>query len=65
MAGKIIVEVDNEGGTQVSVEGVSGPSCRLLTADVEKALGVVTADKPTADLARTNRTVTNQAKAGQ
>jgi hypothetical protein len=43
----ITVDVDQEGGVQITVEGVAGKSCKDLTADIEKALGKVTNDVKT------------------
>jgi hypothetical protein len=38
---EIIIEVDAKGGTTVTVDGVKGESCTLLTAGLEEALGKV------------------------
>lgn len=46
---KVIVQIDKDGGITVKVEGVKGRACKALTNDMEKALGVVTATKATAE----------------
>lgn len=45
----IQVDIDQEGGVTVKVEGVAGKSCKELTADIEKALGKVVSDEKTAE----------------
>lgn len=52
---QIVIEVSQEGETKVLVEGCAGPSCKALTADIEKALGEVTDDKKTADYLKTSQ----------
>lgn len=39
MSGTIEIEIDETGNSSVSVKGVSGKSCKDLTAELEKALG--------------------------
>lgn len=36
---EIIVKVNKQGETSVSVNGVAGPGCRDLSASIEKAVG--------------------------
>lgn len=50
---KIKVRISPKGETQFKVEGVLGNACTNLTAAVEKALGTVTADQPTAEMFKT------------
>ncbi len=48
---KIIVEIDKSGGTTVSVDGVKGDKCSLLSAPLIKALGGdVISDTPTQEM---------------
>jgi predicted ThiF/HesA family dinucleotide-utilizing enzyme len=46
---EIIIKVNKAGETTVSVNGVSGPGCRDLTANIEKALGKVSQTENTAE----------------
>ena len=39
MSQEIIIEIDAEGKTKIEVNGCAGPSCKSLTAQIEKALG--------------------------
>jgi hypothetical protein len=47
---EIIVTVDKEGNAEIAVNGVSGKSCKEITANLEKALGTVISDKPTSEM---------------
>ena len=42
---RVIITIDEEGQTEVKVEGGNGSSCKALTAGIEKALGATTGDK--------------------
>ena len=46
---EVIITVSKEGNTSVSVNGVSGQSCKDLSASIEKALGKTTATQLTSD----------------
>ena len=41
---EVIIEIDEKGGAKIAVMGCAGPSCKLLTAQIEKALGAVSKD---------------------
>jgi hypothetical protein len=43
----IIIDIDVDGNTKVSVKGVKGSSCKDLTKKIEAALGKVTRDDKT------------------
>lgn len=48
---KVIVEIDEKGGTTVSVEGHKGEGCSLLSQGIIKALGdKVISDTPTDEM---------------
>lgn len=47
---KIKVKIDTSGNIQIAVEGVKGRACKDLTKGLEKALGRVTADRPTSEM---------------
>lgn len=47
MASQVIIDIDAEGNTTVSVKGVKGKSCTDLTKYIEAALGKVTRDDKT------------------
>jgi len=49
MAEEIIIEIEDGGAVKITVNGCTGPSCKLLTAKIEQALGTVTEDKKTRD----------------
>lgn len=49
MPEQVIVEIDEQGNSTVTVKGVAGVSCKSITEDLEKALGKVTEDKKTSD----------------
>ena len=38
---KVTLLIEEDGSVKIDVDGVKGKACTLLTADVEKALGVV------------------------
>lgn len=61
MPAEVIVTIDAEGNATVKAQGVAGSGCRALTAGIEAALGVVTADRPTEEM---HRQASQQAKAG-
>ncbi len=44
---EIEIEVNDEGEATIHVKGVKGKTCAALTADIEKALGKVTARRMT------------------
>lgn len=46
----IEVTIGENGETEVAVKGVAGADCKKATADLEAALGKVTADKETAEM---------------
>ena len=49
-AGPVVtVTIDADGSTVVSVAGAPGPSCRTVTAAVERALGQTAETRPTAE----------------
>ena len=58
----ITVEIPLGGSPTVSVDGCPGPSCKDLTAKLEKALGSPEAMERTADYAKAERTA-NRVKA--
>lgn len=58
----VIVTIDEAGNPTIKVEGVKGPACAALTADLEKALGSVKSSQKTAEYAQTS--ATNTLKAG-
>jgi hypothetical protein len=49
---KIIIEIDVDGSTKVSVEGVKGKGCEALTKDIEESLGSVTERKHTPEFSQ-------------
>lgn len=48
----VVVTVSPAGDVAVEVQGCPGPSCRKLSADVERALGRTSSDVSTPDLHR-------------
>ena len=50
MPQQIDVVIDTNGDIVVSTKGFTGKSCQEATAQLEKALGAVTSDKPTAEM---------------
>ena len=52
MSETITVEIDLDGSSTVSVAGVKGKKCKDITRQVEAALGKVTADTPTQEMAQ-------------
>ena len=46
---EIVIEIEVGGAVKITVNGCTGPSCKLLTDKIERALGTVTADKKTKD----------------
>jgi hypothetical protein len=54
---EIVVSTDEQGNPHITVRGVKGKSCKDLTVELEKALGVVTKDDLTHEYhARTQHT---------
>ena len=47
---KVVIEIGKSGGVTVSVDGVKGESCSLLSQGIVKALGGVESDKPTDEM---------------
>ena len=41
---ELVIEIDEKGGAKIAVTGCAGPSCKSLTASIEKALGSVSKD---------------------
>jgi len=46
----IKVRIKPDGTSVVEVNGVTGPSCKDLTRNLENALGSVTSDEPTREM---------------
>ena len=46
----IEITVDPDGNTRVETKGFTGPSCRDASRLLERALGVVESDTPTAEM---------------
>ena len=46
----IEITVDPQGGTRVETKGFTGPSCRDASRLLERALGLVESDMPTAEM---------------
>jgi hypothetical protein len=46
---KIIVLIDEEGSSEVTVKGHRGPGCQKLTEALERDLGAATSDRRTAE----------------
>jgi hypothetical protein len=46
----IEVIVDTKGGISLETRGFAGTTCREATQELERALGVVTKDQPTAEM---------------
>lgn len=49
---EIIVEIETDGTSTVSVKGVSGPACKMLTKDLEAALGAPVSTQTTPEFAQ-------------
>lgn len=47
---KVIIDIGKDGGVTVSVDGVKGDSCSLVSQGIVKALGDVVSDTPTAEM---------------
>jgi hypothetical protein len=54
-----ILEIDADGTTQITVQGVKGKRCKDVTAQIEKALGRTVSDTPTGEM-----TQASEVKAG-
>jgi len=48
---QVEITIAPDGSPTIKVNGVPGPSCKDATKAVEKALGKVTSDKPTNEMA--------------
>ena len=46
----IEITINPKGETRIQTKGFAGASCRNATRDLEKALGLVQTDQPTAEL---------------
>lgn len=49
----IEITVDPKGGTRIQTRGFAGPACRDATKVLERALGTVESDTPTAEMYQT------------
>jgi hypothetical protein len=47
---QIILTIDEEGGVKLETKGYSGHGCKAASKALEEALGIKTADKPTAEM---------------
>jgi len=47
LAETIIITIDNDGATEIQVDGHKGPGCKDLTKALEDALGSVSGDRLT------------------
>jgi hypothetical protein len=47
---KVTITIAEDGSTEIEVDGVKGPACKALTADMEEALGTVSKCKEKADM---------------
>jgi hypothetical protein len=47
---RIEIIVDEKGDTRIESKGFAGAECRRATAPLERALGVVASDVPTAEM---------------
>lgn len=54
---KVIIDIGKNGGVTVSVDGVKGEACSLLSRDIVKALGNVESDTPTDEMYETPHTL--------
>jgi hypothetical protein len=61
---QVIVEIDEQGATEVKVTGVAGKGCQKLSEAIEKSLGSVVADQKTPEFFQQAKQG-QQAKAGQ
>jgi hypothetical protein len=48
---QVIITIAPDGSPTIKVNGVPGKSCKDVTKTVERALGSVTSDKPTQEMA--------------
>jgi hypothetical protein len=53
---QIILIIDEEGGVKLETKGYSGQGCKAASKALEEALGVKTADKPTAEMYASQQT---------
>jgi len=56
----ITITVSQAGETAIKTEGFTGNSCRVETAAIERALGVTTSDKPTAEASQHEQPIQTQ-----
>ena len=56
---EIIVTITPEGRATVTVEGIGGPRCEELTAELEQALGVVCGNQRTMEYYQAQEKTTN------
>jgi len=47
MAERIIINIAEDGATEIKVEGCAGPACQKLTAGLERALGKTVKEEKT------------------
>lgn len=47
---QITVTIDQDGDTNVAVQGQPGPGCKQLTAAIERAIGQTTKDQTTPEM---------------
>jgi hypothetical protein len=62
---EIKVIVGKDGSLKIDVHGVKGVSCKDLTQELEKNLGVVTEDDVTQEYYQDKETLVNQQGIGQ
>lgn len=55
MSHQIVVTIDPQGDTRVAVEGVTGPSCKNVTKQIERALGKTVSDNPTSEFHKASK----------
>lgn len=53
---KVIIDIDKGGGVKVSVDGVKGDACSLMSKGIVDALGGVVSDTPTDEMYETPQT---------
>jgi hypothetical protein len=61
---QVIIEIDETGKAELSVQGCAGPGCQKLSEGISKALGSTVSDVKTPEFHR-SATQGQQAKAGQ
>lgn len=60
----INIEVSETGETTVAVQGCPGPTCKQLTAAIERAIGSTTSDRTTPEMVQPTQTAKKQGQAG-